>query len=177
MRCPKSCIPPAGPSEASRGGHRGLPLRQTPLPDRFVRPGRTALRRSAAAGVDAYDGVDIPGPAVGDWCAGFGRATDPEKNPDAAYGDFGAAYVKNSKKHYYASVTFIDEQIGLILRALRARGAYDDALICFVSDHGDMMGDHHHWRKTYAFFTKVRRISLYREVSRRNLRLSGSRRR
>ena len=88
---------------------------------------------------------------MGDWCAGFGRATDPEKNPDAAYGDFGAAYVKNSKKHYYASVTFIDEQIGLILRALRARGMYDDALICFVSDHGDMMGDHHHWRKTYAY--------------------------
>lgn len=28
---------------------------------------------------------------------------------------------------------------------------YDDALICFVSDHGDMMGDHHHWRKTYAY--------------------------
>ena len=101
--------------------------------------------------VDANDGVDIPGPAVGDWCAGFGRATDPEKNPDAAYGDFGAAYVKNSKKHYYASVTFIDEQIGLILRALRARGMYDDALICFVSDHGDMMGDHHHWRKTNSY--------------------------
>ena len=28
---------------------------------------------------------------------------------------------------------------------------YDDALILFTSDHGDMMGDHHHWRKTYPY--------------------------
>ena len=28
---------------------------------------------------------------------------------------------------------------------------YDDALICFVADHGDMLGDHHLWRKTYAY--------------------------
>lgn len=28
---------------------------------------------------------------------------------------------------------------------------YDNALICFVADHGDMLGDHHLWRKTYAY--------------------------
>lgn len=28
---------------------------------------------------------------------------------------------------------------------------YDNALIIFVSDHGDMMGDHYHWRKTYPY--------------------------
>ena len=28
---------------------------------------------------------------------------------------------------------------------------YDNSLICFVSDHGDMLGDHHLWRKTYAY--------------------------
>ena len=28
---------------------------------------------------------------------------------------------------------------------------YDNALIVFVSDHGDMMGDHYHWRKTYPY--------------------------
>ena len=34
---------------------------------------------------------------------------------------------------------------------MKAKGMYDDALICFVSDHGDMLGDHHLWRKTYAY--------------------------
>ena len=101
--------------------------------------------------VDLYAGRDIPGPAVGDWAAAFGMLTDPQRDLEAAYGNFGAEYVENSKRHYYASVTFIDEQVGRIVEALRRRGMYDNALIFFVSDHGDMMGDHHHWRKTYAY--------------------------
>lgn len=101
--------------------------------------------------LDLYDGREVPGPAVGDWCAEAGRVTDPAKYPEAAYGDFGEEYVRRSKRHYYASVTFIDEQVGRIVAALRERGMYDDALILFTSDHGDMMGDHHHWRKTYAY--------------------------
>ena len=28
---------------------------------------------------------------------------------------------------------------------------YDDAIICFTADHGDMLGDHYHWRKTYPY--------------------------
>lgn len=28
---------------------------------------------------------------------------------------------------------------------------YDNALICFTADHGDMLGDHYHWRKTYPY--------------------------
>lgn len=28
---------------------------------------------------------------------------------------------------------------------------YDDAVICFTADHGDMLGDHYHWRKTYPY--------------------------
>ena len=30
-------------------------------------------------------------------------------------------------------------------------GLYDDTLFVFCSDHGDMLGDHHLHRKTYAF--------------------------
>ena len=41
--------------------------------------------------------------------------------------------------------------IGEIIRALKEKGMYDNAMICFTSDHGDMLGDHHHWRKTYAY--------------------------
>ncbi|MDE6300899.1 MAG: sulfatase-like hydrolase/transferase, partial [Muribaculaceae bacterium] len=28
---------------------------------------------------------------------------------------------------------------------------YDNSIILFTSDHGDMMGDHNSWRKTYAY--------------------------
>lgn len=57
----------------------------------------------------------------------------------------------NTRRHYYASVTFIDEQVGDIIKALKEKGMYDDALIVFTSDHGDMMGDHNSWRKTYPY--------------------------
>ena len=43
------------------------------------------------------------------------------------------------------------KQVGRIVDELKKKGMYDNALICFVADHGDMLGDHHLWRKTYAY--------------------------
>ncbi len=101
--------------------------------------------------LDMYDGRSIPAPVVGEWCEQRALDEHPEKRPDAAVGNFGAAYAQHSRKHYYAAITFVDEQIGRIIAELKKKGMYDDALICFVSDHGDMLGDHHLWRKTYAY--------------------------
>ena len=102
--------------------------------------------------LDMYDNVDVPDPAIGDWCGRYAKRLKPEEAAsDAPYGNFGNEYVRNSKRHYYANITFIDEQIGRIVQALKDKGMYDNALIFFVSDHGDMMGDHYHWRKTYPY--------------------------
>ena len=102
--------------------------------------------------LDLYARTDIPYPATGDWSRSVGAdVTDPIRKPEAAFGDFGTDYVLNSRRHYYASVTFIDEQIGRIVETLKQKGMYENSLIVFVSDHGDMMGDHNHWRKTYAY--------------------------
>lgn len=102
--------------------------------------------------LDLYKDIEMEDAASGEWSRHIGeKQTDPQAAPEAAYGQFGDEYVKNTKKHYYASITFIDEQIGRIVEALRKKGIYDQTLICFTSDHGDMMGDHHHWRKTYAY--------------------------
>lgn len=98
--------------------------------------------------LDMYRNVGIPGPAVGDWAAEFADYPD---TPDAAFHDYGPEYAANSRRHYAAAVTFIDEEIGRIVAALKEKGMYDNSLILFVSDHGDMLGDHHHWRKTYPF--------------------------
>lgn len=45
-------------------------------------------------------------------------------------------------QHYYACVSFVDYQIGRILDTLKKKGMYDDTIIVFTSDHGDMMGDY-----------------------------------
>lgn len=103
--------------------------------------------------LDRYARRDVPAPSVGDWSRErFGAPVDVEKaSSSAAYGNFGDAYARNSRRHYYANITFIDEQIGAIVRELKKKGMYENTLILFVSDHGDMMGDHYHWRKTYPF--------------------------
>lgn len=98
--------------------------------------------------LDMYENVDIPEPFVGDWCEKF---ADYPMTKSAAFGDFGAEYAVNSRKYYNANITFIDEQIGLIIKALKEKGMYENALIMFTADHGDMLGDHYHWRKTYAY--------------------------
>ena len=43
---------------------------------------------------------------------------------------------------YWAVITFLDSEVGRLLDALRETGRYDDTLIVFTSDHGDMLGGH-----------------------------------
>ena len=94
---------------------------------------------------DLYKNREVPAPYVGEWCKDkdYARPQDVEKAPkDAAFGNFGEAYAENSRRYYYANVTFVDEEIGKIIQALKDEGMYDNALICYISDHGDMLGDH-----------------------------------
>ena len=102
--------------------------------------------------LDMYKDAQVPDPVIGDWCGKYAKELDPEKAAkDAPYGNFGNEYARHSKRYYYANITFIDEQIGRVLQTLKDKGMYDNSLIIFVSDHGDMMGDHYHWRKTYPY--------------------------
>jgi arylsulfatase A-like enzyme len=43
---------------------------------------------------------------------------------------------------YYSAISFLDEQIGRILEALKATGQYDNTIIVFSSDHGLAIGSH-----------------------------------
>jgi len=58
--------------------------------------------------------------------------------PEARHED-----ILHMRRHYYAKVTTVDEQIGKVLDALENRGYLDNAVVIFTSDHGDMLGDHH----------------------------------
>ena len=102
---------------------------------------------------DMYDNApEPPVPAMGEWIPQEWKdKTDPLAEPSAAIGNFGEEYAKKSRRFYYANVTFVDEWIGKIIDELKKKGMYDNAIIFFVSDHGDMLGDHCMWRKTYAY--------------------------
>jgi len=98
--------------------------------------------------LDQYKNADIPAPVIGDWAGEFDFETT---QPSPAFGNFGAEFAIEARRHYYASISFIDDQVGEIIAALKRKGMYEHALILVTSDHGDMLGDHHHWRKTYAY--------------------------
>ena len=42
----------------------------------------------------------------------------------------------------YGQITMIDDAVGAVLKRLCDNGLANDTVICFVSDHGDWMGDH-----------------------------------
>lgn len=46
------------------------------------------------------------------------------------------------RRYYLASVAFIDEQVGRILRAIEDRGLKETTTVLFTADHGDLLGDH-----------------------------------
>lgn len=98
--------------------------------------------------LDMYKDVKIPEPVIGDWCQEF---NNNEGGKDAAYGNFEVEHAVESRRHYYANITFIDEMVGEIIQALKDKEMYENSIICFTADHGDMLGDHYHWRKTYAY--------------------------
>ena len=48
---------------------------------------------------------------------------------------------------YYASVTFMDAQVGKVLAALEEAGLTDNTIVVFTSDHGFHLGEHDFWMK------------------------------
>lgn len=61
---------------------------------------------------------------------------------------------------YYAMVDLIDEQVGRILAALDATGQRDNTLIIFMSDHGELLGDHGLWPKGPFLYDPAMRVPL-----------------
>ncbi|UCC22460.1 MAG: arylsulfatase [Planctomycetota bacterium] len=100
--------------------------------------------------MEMYTEDEMPEPYVGAWAKRFAAHKEPAPF-NLWHGDLGLEQVRRSRRGYYGSVSFVDEQIGRIVAALKKRGMYDNTLIVFLADHGDMLGDHHHWRKTYAY--------------------------
>jgi arylsulfatase A-like enzyme len=43
---------------------------------------------------------------------------------------------------YYGMIAEVDAQLGRLFGALKARGDWDNTLVVFTSDHGEMLGDH-----------------------------------
>jgi arylsulfatase len=59
---------------------------------------------------------------------------------------------KYIKAAYYAMCDFIDDQVGRIIKALKDSGQYNDTIIVYMSDHGELLGDHGMYYKGPFFY-------------------------
>ncbi|MGA1204792.1 MAG: sulfatase [Opitutales bacterium] len=52
---------------------------------------------------------------------------------------------------YYATISFLDAQVGRLLEAAREMGLLENTIVLFSSDHGYHMGEHGHFQKDTLF--------------------------
>lgn len=70
------------------------------------------------------------------------------------------AILRRVMAHYYATISQLDHQIGLLLDSLRERGLYDDTMIIFTADHGEYLGFHHLLLKDGPMYDPVVKVPL-----------------
>ncbi|MBL9189558.1 MAG: sulfatase [Opitutaceae bacterium] len=98
----------------------------------------------------AHDREDIPAAAFA------------HNNPTPHYG-LDELTCRRALQAYYASVSFLDAQVGRLLDALDALGLADNTIVVFWSDHGYHLGEHGGvWQKRMLFEESARAPLLIR---------------
>ncbi|CUJ90122.1 Choline-sulfatase [Shimia thalassica] len=65
--------------------------------------------------------------------------------------------IRKSRQAYFANISYLDDKIGEVLEALES--TRQEAIILFVSDHGDMLGERGLWFKM-SFYEGSARVPL-----------------
>ena len=111
----------------------------------FVRPHVPFVApRSYYPPFKPYSKMVLPPKIPGDWDdipkAGINYCTSLNMKMD----------IRRQKKSvggYYASVAYMDAQVGKVLTALDEAGLRDNTIVIFTSDHGYHLGEHDFWAK------------------------------
>ena len=91
-----------------------------------------------------YSKLPLPEKVEGDWDdipkQGINYCTSPNMKMDERR-------QRKAIGGYYASVSFMDAQVGKVLDALDKSGMRDNTIVIFTSDHGFHLGEHDFWAK------------------------------
>lgn len=101
---------------------------------------------------DRYEGVDIPMPRQ--------HIEQAEQDPhsrrllkviDLWDKPLPADKIRDARRAYFGACSYIDDNIGKLLKTLEECGLAEDTLIVFSGDHGDMLGERGLWYKMHWF--------------------------
>lgn len=113
-----------------------------------------------------YDPAKMPDPA-------YKEGELDNKTPfqqidhQGAYGGRALSFTKTSPEEhrkitaaYYAMIEQVDTAVGQMLQTLEETGQADNTIVIFMSDHGEMLGDHGLYLKGPFFYDCLTRVPL-----------------
>lgn len=116
---------------------------------------------------ERYVHSEMPPVPVGDWADLFAKH-DRTPHPEAFRARHRPDVLHRARAGYYGHMSHIDLQINRVEETLHECGLRENTWIVFTSDHGEMMGDHHLFRKGYAYEGSARVPLIIRPPSGRN---------
>ncbi len=99
---------------------------------------------------EQYLDAPMPEPPVGDWVDVLAPYAQPHR-PDASTSEVPEPVLRRARAGYYGHMTHVDHQVNRLLEMVQELCPGEDTYVCFVSDHGELMGDHHLFRKSLPY--------------------------
>ena len=103
---------------------------------------------------DMFINRDMPEPAIGEWAQKHEVEAAQPLTVGAWRGRVSDRAMHRTRAAYFAYMAYVDAQIGRLFDYMRT--LLDDCMVIFTSDHGEMLGDHNLWRKSYAYEPSAR---------------------
>ncbi len=66
------------------------------------------------------------------------------------------AHIRSARHAYYGMVSYLDQRVGQLIDALEKTGTFDNTVIVFTADHGDMLGERGMWYKFNPYQGSIR---------------------
>jgi len=110
----------------------------------FVRPHVPFVAPKSYFTSYPFEKMIVPEKVKGDWndipTRGINYVT-------TVNGEMSLEHEQKAIAAYYASVEFMDNQVGKVLHTLKKEGLDDNTIVIFTSDHGYHLGEHQFWMK------------------------------
>ncbi|NWQ81331.1 IDS sulfatase, partial [Columbina picui] len=101
----------------------------------------------------------LPSVAYNPWTDIRQRDDVKALNVSFPYGPLPDDFQRQIRQSYYAAVSYLDMQVGLLLNALDDLGLSNSTVVVFTADHGWSLGEHGEWAK-YSNFDVATRVPL-----------------